>query len=923
MAISGKLLLLRLNEALRSQGSGGSVHDLFRLDQNNKLQLLKLPQVDSDAASGNDLIRKSQYDAGIYALDGRVDTAESKLNVLQGADSIPGSVAKAEKDSKAYTDQKISSLIGSSPELLNTLQELAEALDNDPEFAANIAQSLGELDSRLDIVQGGAGVTGSIIHAVEGERARAESAEQVLDERLDVLQAGNGIPGSVDYKVKAERDRAEAIEQGLDSRLDDVEEDIQSLASNDVITGLDSRIDSLEVDMPLKASQAALQSEVTRAQAAEQSLDGRLDIIQGSDSTSGSIAYAVKVEKDRAELAEGALEDRLDIVQGADSVEGSFAKAVKAEKDRAELVENGHEDRLDLLQDSDSVLGSVAYSVKQERLRAEGVEALKANSSDVSTSLSGKADLVGGKIPQAQIPAIAIVDTFEASSQAEMLALSSAEQGDVCIRSDVNKTFILASGSYATLANWKELKTPTDTVLSVNGQIGAVSLSKSDVDLGNVDNTSDANKPISTATQTALNLKADQSGVTTSLAGKASTTLNNLGSTSINADLMPSASITRSVGSSGLQWLIGFFQTIRANTIESISSGLSIKTSDSVSAATSSVTVTSGSVTGASSSNSGVAAIQTGSTAGSGSSGPVLVKSGPALGSGSSGSVTIGTGTSSGGVRGAVIFDANEIRPNSAGSGLIGTLNFPFGAFTGALVSVRNNTTFFGSLGSSVSIDGNASLGLASAGNKALYLASQSSVAGQASTKVVMTSGDAVANFNSGDVQIKSGAVSGSGVRGKILFDAAYVDANSSKISNLAEPSASSDAATKSFSEAKRDEAKSYADAEILTEKNRAIAAENLLDGRLDTVEALKVQEQAYQKVTLTSADLSSVSVSYEIKGTPWVMREGVMGRPGTDFTFSGSTITFAGEWINPNGTSAVEVGDEIFVFYMKEVNLM
>ena len=42
---------------------------------------------------------------------------------------------------------------------------------------------------------------------------------------------------------------------------------------------------------------------------------------------------------------------------------------------------------------------------------------------------------------------------------------------------------------------------------SVNGQTGVVVLTKTDVGLGNVENTSDANKPISTATQTALNLK--------------------------------------------------------------------------------------------------------------------------------------------------------------------------------------------------------------------------------------------------------------------------------------------------------------------------------------------------------------------------------------------------------------------------------
>lgn len=44
-------------------------------------------------------------------------------------------------------------------------------------------------------------------------------------------------------------------------------------------------------------------------------------------------------------------------------------------------------------------------------------------------------------------------------------------------------------------------------VQSVAGKTGAVSLAKADVGLANVDNTSDADKPISTATQNALNLK--------------------------------------------------------------------------------------------------------------------------------------------------------------------------------------------------------------------------------------------------------------------------------------------------------------------------------------------------------------------------------------------------------------------------------
>mgnify|MGYP001570043542 FL=1 len=50
-------------------------------------------------------------------------------------------------------------------------------------------------------------------------------------------------------------------------------------------------------------------------------------------------------------------------------------------------------------------------------------------------------------------------------------------------------------------------------VTSVNTLTGDVTLTKSDVGLANVDNTSDASKPVSTATQTALDAKADASSV--------------------------------------------------------------------------------------------------------------------------------------------------------------------------------------------------------------------------------------------------------------------------------------------------------------------------------------------------------------------------------------------------------------------------
>jgi len=81
-----------------------------------------------------------------------------------------------------------------------------------------------------------------------------------------------------------------------------------------------------------------------------------------------------------------------------------------------------------------------------------------------------------GKIPSSQVPAIAITAVYVVASEAAMLALE-ADTGDVAVRSDINKTFILQGTDPSTLSDWKEMLTPTDLVTSVDGQTGAVDLS--------------------------------------------------------------------------------------------------------------------------------------------------------------------------------------------------------------------------------------------------------------------------------------------------------------------------------------------------------------------------------------------------------------------------------------------------------------
>ena len=103
--------------------------------------------------------------------------------------------------------------------------------------------------------------------------------------------------------------------------------------------------------------------------------------------------------------------------------------------------------------------------------------------SNLSTTPSGRflvtngSEIVARSLQNSDLPAIAITDTFVVSSQAAMLALSAAERGDVAVRTDLNKSFILKGDNPASLSDWQELLTPTDAVLSVDGRTGVVSLS--------------------------------------------------------------------------------------------------------------------------------------------------------------------------------------------------------------------------------------------------------------------------------------------------------------------------------------------------------------------------------------------------------------------------------------------------------------
>jgi hypothetical protein len=73
------------------------------------------------------------------------------------------------------------------------------------------------------------------------------------------------------------------------------------------------------------------------------------------------------------------------------------------------------------------------------------------------------------------LPALALTTVQTAANQTAHLALTTQE-GDVVVRSDENKSYIHNAGTAGTMNDFTLLSTPTDSVLSVNGQTGAVTI---------------------------------------------------------------------------------------------------------------------------------------------------------------------------------------------------------------------------------------------------------------------------------------------------------------------------------------------------------------------------------------------------------------------------------------------------------------
>ncbi len=185
-----------------------------------------------DEISALDISLKAYADQAEVDAKAYTDTREGAITT-----AYQSYADTAEADAKAYADQKVADLVDSAPALLDTLNELAAAIGDDANFAANLATSVGEKVSKA-----GDTMTGLLVLSADPSANLGAATKQYVD----AAEAdANAYADQAEADAKAYTDTREGIiTTAYQSYADTAEADAKSYAD-----GLDSttntRIDNL------------------------------------------------------------------------------------------------------------------------------------------------------------------------------------------------------------------------------------------------------------------------------------------------------------------------------------------------------------------------------------------------------------------------------------------------------------------------------------------------------------------------------------------------------------------------------------------------------------------------------------------------------------------------------------------------------
>jgi hypothetical protein len=385
---------------------------------------------------------------------------------------------------------ELAAIIDGAPDLLNTLNELAAAIGDDPSFFTNIGDSIADNIDLHNVSTNIHGIANTALLATTANVATAQTAAEtfagnaITTHNADISDV-HGIANTSELATKTYADTAVSTHQADTSEVHGIADTLALATKNYADTAVQTHSDDVENVHGITNT-----ADLATKTYADTAVSTHSDDTLGVHGITNTADLATKTYADTAVSTHAGL---------TENVHGIADTSLLATQDYVDTaVGNSTVDQ--------AALAGVGldYNSVTDAFDIDSTVATKQYADDSISTHNSDTLNVHGITDTSALATKSYADTA-VSTAVGALTKSSVGLADVDNTADADKP--VSDDTQAALDLKAPLADPTFT-----GTVSGVT--KTHVGLGNVDNTSDANKPVSTATQTALDAKASLAGAT-------------------------------------------------------------------------------------------------------------------------------------------------------------------------------------------------------------------------------------------------------------------------------------------------------------------------------------------------------------------------------------------------------------------------
>lgn len=264
-------------------------------------------------------------------VDGKVlssnDFTDVLLNKLNGIEEHANYITKVSEllndsgfQTEAEVEAAIQKIIGSAPGVLDTLEEIAKALGDDPNFATTMTQKLNELTTKIETetekrVEGDAALDAKLTTLSTTLTKTVEDLRTYVTEtRTELLARANNQDALINQNSANIQRNLELI-QGIQNNISGSYLEVKALLETEIAA---RKAEDVRLEAKIDKNSADLATEAEERKAADKALQDALDAEEAAR-TAADAALGVRIDTEIAErkAADKTLQDNIDAEETA------------------------------------------------------------------------------------------------------------------------------------------------------------------------------------------------------------------------------------------------------------------------------------------------------------------------------------------------------------------------------------------------------------------------------------------------------------------------------------------------------------------------------------------------------------------------------------------------------------------------------